>query len=254
MRVDQWILSKGLVASRAKAQELIGLGAIQLKLPQSNTYETVKKASYRVLDPENTEVKILNNNLLKYVSRAGLKLEGAFSHLNYSATGLTVLDLGQSTGGFTDCALHYGAEQVVGVDVGVGQLHETVKNHQKVTYFEGINARHLSEILEFKPYEAYFDLVVMDVSFISMTKLLTSVYWALKPGGELISLVKPQFELDKKSLNKKGIVKSEKDFIQVENNVKRNLTQLEFQIIDFFQSPILGGDGNKEFFVYAKRC
>jgi 23S rRNA (cytidine1920-2'-O)/16S rRNA (cytidine1409-2'-O)-methyltransferase len=166
--------------------------------------------------------------------------------------GLRCLDVGQSTGGFTDCLLQHGAAQVVGIDVGHAQVHPRISQDERVVCIEGVNARDVVPGDERVPDALEgFDLVVGDVSFISLTLVLPGVVHLLKPTGQLLMLVKPQFELQPGQVGKGGIVKDDTHFPFIENRVRTALTELGMQVTAWMDSPIEGGDGNREFFVQA---
>jgi 23S rRNA (cytidine1920-2'-O)/16S rRNA (cytidine1409-2'-O)-methyltransferase len=188
----------------------------------------------------------------RYVSRGGLKLEGALQATGVQVQGLRCLDVGQSTGGFTDCLLQQGAEQVVGIDVGHAQVHPRIRDNERVVCIEGVNARELEPGDERVPDALEgFDLMVGDVSFISLTLVLPGVVHLLKPTGQLLMLVKPQFELQPGQVGKGGIVKDDSLYGFVENRVRTTLAELGLKVTDWLDSPIEGGDGNREFFVQA---
>lgn len=189
----------------------------------------------------------------RYVSRAGLKLEEVLRVLERRLDGQVVLDVGQSTGGFTDCALRFGAHHVIGVEVGHGQLAEALRQDPRVTCLEGLNARHmhtaapLHEALAAHPV----DMAVMDVSFISQTLILPEIAALLPAGGELISLVKPQFELTPGALDKRGVVRKPAYFKEVEAKIHSACDACGLDIRHWQGSPITGGDGNREFLLHA---
>src|SRR5690606_29194471 len=188
-------------------------------------------------------------------SRAGLKLEGALAHCAHckhpvAVQGKVCLDVGQSTGGFTEVLLSQGAAHVVGVDVDHGQVHHTIAGHAQVTVIEGVNARHLTEedLGEAMP-EGGFDLIVGDLSFISLTLVLPALRPLLAPGGELLMLVKPQFELQPAQIGKGGLVKDEASYPEVEARIRQACTALGLNVSAYFNSAIAGGDGNRAFSV-----
>jgi len=188
------------------------------------------------------------------VSRGALKLEGALRHTQLNINGFHVLDIGQSTGGFSDCAVQHGAKKVVGIEVGHDQLDPRLRNHQKIVCLEGINARHLSiEDLQGHFPENGFDLAVMDVSFISQTKILPQLSSLLTTHGHLITLVKPQFEVGKEFIGKGGIVKNKPRVDKLEQDMKAFVRALGFNVRCYIESPIKGGDGNQEFLLWATR-
>lgn len=243
VRVDKLLLDQKRVRSRAKAQQLIEAGAVHYTFAGQNTL--VNKASLRL--PAETEFTISGSDIQRYVSRAGLKLEGALEKSNIDVEGLRALDIGQSTGGFTDCLIQNGCAHVVGVDVGHDQLVPSLRQHANVRCIEGVNARELSS----GHVGEGFDLVVMDVSFISQTLILPRIPVLLKPGGRLISLVKPQFEVGPEGIGKGGIVKNTELYKCVEHNIRAQLSELQLCINMYFESSIQGSDGNREFFVVA---
>ena len=250
MRLDLYLVTQLLTPTRSKAQQLIKAG--QVEVQKKGSWMVVKSSSF-MIEPQ-TAVRLLNADVIRFVSRAGLKLQGALEAVELSIEGFDALDIGQSTGGFTDCLLQNGARQVVGVDVGCDQLDSKIKNHPNVVWFEKINARTLSDAQEMQSYlEKKFDLVVIDVSFISLEHILSQAYKFLSVGGHLVSLVKPQFELGKKDLNKNGIVKDPEKYRLVESHVKQWACECGFKVINYFASSIDGGDGNKEFFIYAEK-
>jgi 23S rRNA (cytidine1920-2'-O)/16S rRNA (cytidine1409-2'-O)-methyltransferase len=248
MRIDQLLVERGLAASRSQAQRLIAAG-VQWQQPDG-TWRVVVKNRDEV--PESAALELLDDAESRYVSRGGLKLEGALKATGVQAQGLRCLDVGQSTGGFTDCLLQQGAGQVVGIDVGHAQVHPRISQDERVVCIEGVNARDLEPGDERIP-EALegFDLVVGDVSFISLTLVLPGVVHLLKPTGQLLMLVKPQFELQPGQVGKGGIVKDESLYPFIEKRVRTALTELGLQVTAWLDSPIEGGDGNREFFVQA---
>ena len=204
MRADQLLLDRGLAASRSQAQRLIASG-VEWRLG-TKPWQRVSKNGDEL--PLPCEVRLLDTAEARYVSRGGLKLEGALQSSGLTAQGLRCLDVGQSTGGFTDCLLHHGAAQVVGLDVGHGQLHPRLRDDARVVCVERINARELEANDARVPDVAQgFDLVVGDLSFISLTLVLPALLPLLKKGGALLMLVKPQFELQPSDIGKGGLVK-----------------------------------------------
>jgi 23S rRNA (cytidine1920-2'-O)/16S rRNA (cytidine1409-2'-O)-methyltransferase len=189
------------------------------------------------------------------VSRGGLKLEGALLSSGLSAQGLRCLDVGQSTGGFTDCLLQQDAAQVLGLDVGHGQLHPRLRDDARVVCVERINARELEPNDARVPDVALgFDLVVGDLSFISLTLVLPALLPLLKKGGALLMLVKPQFELQPSDIGKGGLVKDEASYVQVEARLREACAALNLNVLGYWPSAIAGGDGNKEFWIGARRA
>lgn len=252
-RLDLYLVEKGLAQSRTHAQELIEAG--QVFLFEDSQKRILKKASFAVLSAHEGKIEVESGPANRFVSRGGLKLEGALEKVGIQVAGLKVLDVGISTGGFTDCLLQKGAAQVLGVDVGHGQVHSSLLKNPHLTVIEGINARNLSRevaVNQATPTDK-FDLVVMDVSFISISLIVPELAHFLKSEGCLLSLVKPQFEVGVDGLSKGGIVKDVSLYKEVETRIKDLCSQNGFKILDYFPSPIQGKDGNNEFFVFAKK-
>lgn len=252
-RLDLYLVEKGLAQSRTHAQELIEAG--QVFILQNSQKKVLKKASLPVLPAHVDQIQVEAGPANRFVSRGGLKLEGALEHVKLSPAGLRVLDVGISTGGFTDCLLQKGAASVLGVDVGHGQVHPQLLKHPHLTVLEGINARKLSNevsVLAATPAEK-FDLVVMDVSFISISLIIPELSHFIKTEGCLLSLVKPQFEVGVDGLSKGGIVKDASLYAEVETKIKSLCSQSGFKVLDYFPSPIQGKDGNNEFFIFAQK-
>ncbi len=248
MRADQLLVERGLAASRSQAQRLIASG-VQWRLG-AGALRRVAKNGDEV--PEGAELVLLDDAEARYVSRGGLKLEGALQAAGWDVTGWRCLDVGQSTGGFTDCLLQQGAAQVVGIDVGHGQLHPRLRSDARVLCIEGLNARELQPADDRIPdADLGFDLAVGDVSFISLTLVLPGVASLLKPGANLLMLVKPQFELQPGQIGKGGIVRDTALYAQVEDRIRQACAAAGLQVQAWLDSPIVGGDGNREFFVQA---
>ena len=194
----------------------------------------------------------------------GLKLEGALRCAGLNVTGWRCLDVGQSTGGFTDCLLQHGAASVLGVDVGRGQLHPSLRNNARVLALEGINARSLTPASllralancapDLQAFDPAFDLVTGDVSFISLTLVLPALVPLLAPGGQVLLLVKPQFELQPGQVGKGGIVRDAALYAEVAQRIRTAAQAQGLQVQGWFDSPITGGDGNREFFMHARRA
>jgi 23S rRNA (cytidine1920-2'-O)/16S rRNA (cytidine1409-2'-O)-methyltransferase len=257
MRADQLLVERKLAPTKSSAQRLIAAG-VQWReaVGKSTEWQRVHKNGQEL--PDWAELALLDNAELRYVSRAGLKLEGALAASGVNPAGLSFLDVGQSTGGFTDCLLQQGATRVVGLDVGHGQLVPALRCDPRVLALEGVNARDpdaVEQALEKGkwPTDApSFDGLVMDVSFISQTLILPAVLRWVKPGGVLLSLVKPQFELSSAELGKGGVVQGDALLKKARTKVGKALTSLGCEALQWLPSPILGGDGNQEFFVFAK--
>jgi 23S rRNA (cytidine1920-2'-O)/16S rRNA (cytidine1409-2'-O)-methyltransferase len=258
VRADQLLVHRGLAASRSQAQRLIESGVRTLT---REGWKAIGKSDDLFDD---AELELLNAAEAKYVSRGGLKLEGALLKSGISAQDKLCLDIGQSTGGFTDCLLAAGAKFVVGVDVGHAQLHPRLRADARVLCVEKVNARELNatdlianyaqfttDIGHFSSKNSLFDLLVGDVSFISQTLLVDRFAALLKPGADVLMLVKPQFELQPNDLAKGGIVKDASLYEKVEQRIRESYVQAGLQVKNYFESPISGGDGNREFFVHA---
>lgn len=253
MRIDLALVEKKLVASRTQAQDLIQSGHVFIK--KNNQDVAILKSNYQLSDAEKETIFIQQNEIQKYVSRGGLKLEQAIQHANISVQDKVVLDIGQSTGGFTDCLLQQGVKAVVGFDVGRDQLHANLIGNPKIKAFEGLHAKDLASNQQFLAAvpTGGFDLMVADVSFISLTKIMPFVKQYLKIGGEYLFLVKPQFELTAKDLDRNGIVKDKKKYSLVQSVIEQEARQQFGSVIDYFLSETLGKDGNQEFFIYGKK-
>ena len=252
MRADVFLVERGHAATRSQAQRLIASG-VEWRLSPLAPWQKVAKNGDDI--PAIAEVQLLDSAEAKYISRGGLKLEGALDALGLKVQGLRCLDVGQSTGGFTDCLLQRGAAQVVGVDVGLGQLHPRLRADPRVVCIEKCNARELSaQQLVDKGGEAAaapFDLIVGDLSFISQTLVWPAIVPLLKPSGHLLMLVKPQFELQPEHIGKGGLVKDTASHALVRQRIAQACADSGLRLRDYFESAITGGDGNREFFVWA---
>ncbi len=239
IRIDILLYKKGMAKSRSSAVRLIEDGKVYAngKLVQKPS------ESYS----EDTELTVTENE--RYVSRGGLKLEYALQRFNVDPAGMKCLDVGASTGGFTDCLLKHGAAFVCAVDCGHDQLDSRLLEDDRVMSLEGVNARRLS----YDIVKLYPDLVVMDVSFISQTLIYPSLSVLMPENGLLISLIKPQFEAGKKALSKKGIVTDEKIRLACVQSVIDNAKLHGLVLVDKAESAIKGGDGNVEYIALFKR-
>jgi 23S rRNA (cytidine1920-2'-O)/16S rRNA (cytidine1409-2'-O)-methyltransferase len=247
MRADQLLVQRGLAATRSQAQRLIASG---LRWHDGRDWHVVAKNGQEL--PEAVQLELQDDTETRYVSRGGLKLAGALDAAGIDPRGWRCLDVGQSTGGFTDCLLQRGAAQVVGVDVGHGQLHERLRADPRVVCLEKVNARELdAAALERAGVQAAFDAVVGDLSFISLTLVLPAIVPLLRAQGILLMLVKPQFELQPGQLGKGGIVRDETLYPGVEQRIREACRACGLAVQRWFDSPIRGGDGNREFFVLA---
>ncbi len=255
-----------MAASRSQAVRLIAGGLRWRDAGSSDAWRAVGKNRDDL--PESAELELVDGAEARYVSRGGLKLEGALQTAGIDATGLHCLDIGQSTGGFTDCLLQHGAATVVGVDVGHGQLHSKLREDERVVAVEKVNARALTAVdliaasvdaddepeamaLDFEPR---FDLIVGDLSFISLTLVLPAVVPFLAVDGRMLMLVKPQFELQPGQVGKGGIVRDPTMYPIVEARLREACAGLGLRVVQWFDSPIVGGDGNHEFFIHAVRA
>ncbi len=254
MRADQLLVDRKLATTRSQAQRLIAAG-VQWR-HGAQWYRVAKNGDEL---PAQAELALLDTAQSRYVSRGGLKLEGALRASALDVTGLHCLDVGQSTGGFTDCLLQHGAAHVLGVDVGHGQLHPQLRHDPRVTCVEKLNARE-PDAMKMIVADAYstrattdIDLITGDLSFISLTLVLPALAPLLKPQGVLLMLVKPQFELQPGQVGKGGIVKDPSLFAVVQKRIVDACAALGLQGRGWFDSPISGGDGNREFFVYATK-
>ncbi len=290
MRADLLLVERGLAPSRTAAQRLIAGGHVYALAGSARN--AISKPSIEVTNDARIEIDA--SELSRYVSRGGLKLEGALNHVVLDVGNLVCLDVGQSTGGFTDCLLQRGAKHVVGVDVGHDQLHASLRNDERVTFIEGVNAREMTlasvaavcrdrasarmKLHGQEPHprpnthlegegtlgatsrsyslamEHGFDLIVADVSFISLTKVLPQWRTMLNETGRVLSLVKPQFEVGADNLARGGIVRDESLFANVEATIRKSCAENRLKVLDYFSSLITGADGNREFFVYAMRA
>lgn len=242
MRLDLFLVQFKNVESRTKAQEMIAQGLVKLK------DKVISKASFDITENQYADIQILENNLNQYVSRAGFKLAGALEHVKQDVFGLKILDVGQSTGGFTDALLQRGATQVTGIDVGSAQLHEKIRHDQRVVFYENLNVK---DIAAHEISSSKFDGIVCDVSFISLTKVVPFLQPLLKTKGFFLLLVKPQFECGPQYLDKNGIVSDANVYKTIQSEITL-LCEKTFQSkIIFFESSITGKDGNKEFFIYG---
>jgi 23S rRNA (cytidine1920-2'-O)/16S rRNA (cytidine1409-2'-O)-methyltransferase len=237
LRLDQLLVSRGLAPTREKAQALILAGSVLVQGQKS------EKPGHSV--PEDSKIDITAR--MPYVSRGGLKLAHALDHFNIAVEGLNCLDVGASTGGFTDCLLQRGAARVCAIDVGHGQIDWSLRNDSRVDVREGVNARFLKP----EDFPARFDLAVCDASFISTTLLLPAIRPLLAEHGEMVILVKPQFEVERHEVGKGGIVRDAALHQVACDRVRLCVEQLGFaaQIVE---SPILGAEGNREFLLYAR--
>ncbi len=245
IRLDKLLFERGVASSRERAQALILAGKVLVN------GQKIEKAGAGV--ETSADIRLLGEDL-RYVSRGGLKLEEALRHWQIDVAGRTCLDVGASTGGFTDCLLQRGAKRVIAVDTGHGQIDFRLRQDPRVRLLEKTNARYLAPEQVGEPV----DLVVMDVSFISATLVLPAVIEAAFPesterrGRRIVVLVKPQFEAGRKQVGKGGIVKDPVVQKAAVEKVRHALLALGCTQSDVIESPILGGEGNREFLLYAQ--
>ena len=241
-RIDKLLVERGLADSRTKAQALVMAGVVLVDEKRvAKPSELFKIESDIRIKGEGPESR--------YVGRGGLKLEAALREFAIDPTGLVCIDIGSSTGGFTDCLLQHGAKQVVAIDVGTNQLAWKLRNDPRVDVRENTNARSLNAA----EFDAKFDLAVMDVSFISVTKILPAILSLLTAVGKMIVLIKPQFEVGKGEVGKGGIVREPEKHTQVITEVNDFAVKLGLKVNGVIESPILGAEGNKEFLAFYER-
>ena len=252
-RIDKWLVEWGLVSSRTRAQELIAAGGVWYQPDLVTPSQPVTSASQIFSNEDKNHIQVQECESLRFVSRGGIKLEKALDFLDLELPQGLILDVGLSTGGFSDCLLQRGAESVLGVDVGTEQLHSSLRKDSRLTYFDQCNARSMSKDDRLQSYKSQCSMVVMDLSFISMTQVLSELKFFLNPGGVLLSLVKPQFELSKSSLNKQGVVKDYRLYENVKVKVVESLVEHNFKVLNYFESELKGKHGNQEFFVLAEQ-
>jgi len=233
-RLDKIILQRGLVSSRVRCEKIIQESGVLVN------GKLVNKPGKKF--PSDVKIELLSEEI-PWVSRGALKLEKAREYWNIDFNGKTVLDIGASTGGFTEVALVNGAEKVFCVDVGSNQLHDKIKSNPKVVNLERTHVRELTN----KLIPELIDIVVIDVSFISLEKIFPFIHGFIKPDGKVIALVKPQFEVGKENVGKGGIVKNKSLYPIVIEGIIEVGKDNYLQKTDHIESPILGGDGNMEF-------
>lgn len=242
MRADLYLFRSGHAKSRAEAKRLIDgrLALIDGRAPLKPAEEIDEALSHEVTVTESPETR--------YASRGGLKLEGALDAFSVSPEGRVALDIGASGGGFTDCLLRRGARHVYALDCGSGQLADFLRRDGRVSVYENYNARFLDP----KDFPEEPSLVTMDVSFISQTLIFPAVSGLLLHGGELVSLVKPQFEVGRGGVGKGGIVKSEAARRTAVERVREAALPFGWECLGVIDSPILGGDGNAEYLIHFR--
>ena len=235
-RIDKLLADRGFAESRSKAQAMIMAGVVLVD------EKRVEKPSemYAVEAP----IRIKGDSPeSRYVGRGGLKLESALKEFQIDPTGYSCLDVGSSTGGFTDCLLQHGAASVVAIDVGTNQLAWKLRTDQRVEVRENVNARELKA----SDFSGPFNLIVMDVSFISVTKIIPALFDLLRSDGRMIVLIKPQFEVGKSEVGKGGIVRDPDAQARVVNEINAFAERSGFKVVGTIESPITGAEGNREF-------
>lgn len=242
-RIDKLLVSQGLADSRTKAQALVMSGVVLVN------EQRINKPSQEFLATDTIRIKGQVDEI-KYVSRGGLKLEKALKEFQICPNEYVCLDVGASTGGFTDCLLQHGARRVVTIDVGTNQLVWKLRNDERIEVHEKVNARYLKP----EDFSENFDLIVMDVSFISVTKILPALKNLLAENGKMIILIKPQFEVGKGDVGKGGIVRDESKHSEVIEKINTFAEDIGVENLAVIDSPILGADGNKEFLGLYERA
>ena len=237
MRLDVYLFDKALAASRTDAKRLIAEGLVNVN------GTVVLKAALDVSESDEVTVSASEN---RFVSRGGLKLKGALEKFKVSVSGKGALDVGASSGGFTDCLLQNGAKHVIAVDSGSGQIAKSLREDSRVTVIENFNARYMTtDDFDYAP-----EIIVMDVSFISATCIIPAIYDVSADNADFVCLIKPQFEVGRAGVGKGGIVKDDKLRRGALQKVIDFATEHGFEYIDSCVSPIKGGDGNVEFLVH----
>jgi len=239
-RLDKLLIEKGMVQSRERARALIMAGRIAVE------GRTVDKPGMRIEMEAQLE---LRGDDQPYVSRGGIKLEGALDAFRIDPKGFVVMDVGASTGGFTDCVLQRGAKKVYAVDVGYGQLAWKLQTDSRVVSLERRNVRYLKK----EEVKEEMDLILIDTSFISIEKFLPNLLRFLREGGSIIGLIKPQFEVGRGEVGKGGVVRDGILHQKVIDRISEFSRGLGLSVLGVIESPILGPKGNREFFIYLKR-
>jgi len=248
VRIDKLLVERGLVPSRERAQALVLAGRVLVN------GQKIEKAGAAV--EVDAELRLLGEDL-RYVGRGGLKLEAALQHWDIDLTGRTCMDVGTSTGGFTDCMLQHGASEVIAVDTGYGQIAARLRSDPRVRLLEKTNARYLTaEQLRASGAAGAVSIVAIDVSFISVTLILPAVLRSAFAGAagtrRLIVLIKPQFEVGRELVGKGGIVRDEHAQRNAVEKVRTFVAELGGRNIEVMDSPILGAEGNREFLLHAE--
>jgi len=243
-RIDKLLVERGLAPSRTRAQALVMAGAVLVN------DQRVEKPSETFPPDAPLRVRGSDDPAARYVGRGALKLEKALGEFGVDVRGRTCLDVGASTGGFTDCLLQHGARRVVAVDVGHNQLDWRLRSDARVEVREGVNARHLRPA----DFAETFDLVTVDVSFISAAKVLPALRDLLAEGGRVVVLIKPQFEVGRGEVGKGGVVNDPAKHARVVAEVNAAARELGFAVRGVVESPIRGADGNVEFLALYERA
>lgn len=242
-RIDKLLVERGLASSRTRAQAMIMAGAVLVE------EQRVEKPSDLISPNARVRIKGANDPANRYVGRGGLKLEAALHEFAIDVNGLLCLDIGASTGGFTDCLLQHGARRVVAIDVGHNQLDWRLRNDARVESREGINARYLKP----EEFDLKFDLATIDVSFISATKVLPAVVNLLTDRARVITLIKPQFEVGRGEVGRGGIVTDPEQHARVIEKVNDAARRLGLKVGGVIESPIQGAEGNREYLALYER-
>lgn len=241
-RIDTLLVKRGLAESRTRAQAMVMAGVVIAD------DKRVEKPSDKFAADATIRLKGTSTET-RYVGRGGLKLEAALRHFGIEVAGLDCIDIGASTGGFTDCLLQHGAKSVVCIDSGTNQLDWRLRNDTRVEVRERTNARHLTP----NEFDRAFDVAVMDLSFISVKKVIPAIITLLADKGFIVVLIKPQFEVGKGEVGKGGIVREAEKHERVVSDINEFAAGLGLKIHGVIDSPILGAEGNKEFLaLYAK--
>ena len=239
-RIDKLLVERGLAESRTKAQAMVMAGVVLVN------EQRVEKPSEQISSDSEIRIKHADDPTSRYVGRGGLKLEAALQRFQIDVCGAVCLDVGASTGGFTDCLLQNGAAKVFAVDVGHNQIDWRLRNDPRVEVREGVNARYLQP----DDFPTKFDLAVIDVSFISVTKILPSVIPLLKPDCSLVVLIKPQFEVGRADVGRGGVVRNEEKRMKAVDKVNEFAATLELKVGGVIESPITGAEGNVEYLAH----
>ena len=237
IRLDKLLVERGLVSTRTRAEQVITTYGVMVD--GILVTKTGKKFTEDVI------IQLIQEEI-PWVSKGALKLLAALEKWQIDVTDKVCLDIGASTGGFTEVLLHHGASKIFAVDVGHGQMHPKLTSEKKITNIEKMHVRQLTS----KTITQEADIMAVDVSFISLTKVLPFLHPFLKDNARVILLIKPQFEVGKENLNKNGIVIKKVLYTETIENIKNSASQNQLQFIDYIESPILGGDGNREFLAY----